>query len=116
PVLTLLFRHRLDIDDIAGREDLGNALDRLRRPARRLCPFDTLERHDADFAILGYGAAGIARRLQADASRLIVHLKHHREAPRLYVGERLHFGELDPQSAPISIFVTGPRQPNASSK
>ena len=48
---------------------------------------------------LTHGAAGIARRLQSDARRLIVDLEHHREPPRIDIGQRFHVGELD---APVA--------------
>ena len=93
---------RLDVDDVTGRKHLAHALDRLCRTARRLRPFDALERQDADFTGLDQGAAGVTRRLQTDARRLIVDLEHHREPPGIDIGQRLHVAKLD---APVAAHV-----------
>ena len=79
-------------------------------------PFDAVERHDADLALLDHGAAGITRRLQADTRRLIVDFEHHGEPPRIDIPSAFTSASLMPQSPPVSILVTGPRQPCCSSK
>ena len=83
PVLALLIGQRIDIDDVAGRQHLADIGNGFRRSGRRLCPLHAVNRHDAGRAILDHVAARVARRLQADARRLIGDFEHHGHVPRI---------------------------------
>ncbi len=108
--LALLLR-RLDVDDVAGRKHLGHTLYRLTRAGGRLRPFDSLKREDADLARLDDVAALIARRLQADARRLVVDVEHHSEPPWIDIREGLHFGQRD---TPVAGGIDPPDGPAPS--
>src|SRR4029077_15604435 len=103
PVLSLRFQRR-DVDHVAGRKRLADFLNGLRRTARRFRPFDALEGYNAEFAILDDRAAGVARRLQSDASGLIVDLEYDGEPPRIDVVQELDLGKFD---APIAPGIDG---------
>src|SRR5262249_24825581 len=92
---------RVDIDHIARRNHLRH---RGRRPAFRgardaFGPFDAIERHNPGLPFLADGAATLARRLEADASRLIAGFQHHRHPPGRDVRQRFDVSELH---APIA--------------
>ena len=105
--LARLFR-RIDINNITRRKHLAYALDRLARAVCRFRPFDALERQDANLARLDDVAARIARRLQADARRLVVDVEHHREPPRIDIGQGFHIRERD---APVAGNIDLPNGP-----
>src|SRR5690242_20714224 len=103
PILSLRLQWR-DVDHVAGREHLADFLNWLRRTTRRFRPFDALEGYEADFAILDDSAPRVARRLQPDASGLIVDLEHDSEPPRNDVVQELDLGKFD---APIAPSIDG---------
>src|SRR5262245_25569899 len=74
---------RLDIDDITRVNDLRGFAD---CSSAGLGPFHSLERQNADGALLADKAARLAARLQPDTCGLIADLKHHSQSPRRYVG------------------------------
>src|SRR5262245_32335393 len=83
---------RLDINDVTRADDLGHFTDRS--PAG-FGPFHSLERKNADGALLADKAARLATRLQPDTRGLVAGLKHHGQSPGRYVGQSLYFSESD---------------------
>jgi len=82
--LAVLVGERLHINDVARREYLRDLARGLapHRAAGRPRPLDAFERNRAGLALLGEHAARFATGLQADASRRVVGLQHHRQPPR----------------------------------
>src|SRR6266550_3395553 len=88
---------RLDIDHVAGTDDLT---DLGNRPAAGPGPFHAVERQDADCPFFAHITAGLASRLQADTRGLIADFQHHSQAPGRHIRQSLHFRKFDSPVAP----------------
>ena len=99
---------RLDIDDIAIREDLAQlALARPSHIVALIVPVSPLRR---------YGAAREPARLQADFGGKIIGVEDDGELPRLHIGQRRNLREsVSPIAVRGSIFWITPCQPCDSS-
>src|SRR5262249_28180577 len=82
----------LDVDDIAGTDDLADFADCL---SAGLCPLHALKRQYSDRAFFADVTAWLAPRLQTDAGRLVAHLHNDRQPPGRHVGQGLHVGKFD---------------------
>src|SRR5262249_25298105 len=97
PILIAFLIKRLDVDDIAGLKDLCNAwLSAAWRVShsRFHCPLHAVEGKNPALPLLGQDSAGLAHRLQTDASGLIARLKHNSQSPWSNVGKRFHVAKL----------------------